>query len=459
MSERIVLYGGSFNPPGLHHRQVIEDLAGRFDRAVVVPCGPRPDKDTTNDIEPVHRAAMADIAFRGLERVEVDLFDLEQATFTRTWDLDQRYRGRGEIWHAIGSDLIAGGAAGKSPIQACWYRGEELWKSLRFVVYARPGHEIDRADLPPNHEVVESHFAGASSETREAVFRRLPIAEQVTPEIASYLGRYRLYQGSLPQRATRLRLDEIRAELVIDDANPRAREMAESLAGITDDSAPNCIVVVGGDGTMLRAIRRHWRKRLPMIGLSAGHRGFLLNRPEDLLRDGLPRRGYIVQHLPLLYVEVDAPDGTSHRSFAFNDAWLERASAQTAWVEVTVDGTVRLPKLVCDGVLLATAAGSTAYARAMGATPMRVDTPELLLVGSNAMEPVSWKSAHLSLDAEVRFRGLDPDKRPLHAYADGVSLGEAMALRLRKSHIAAVELAFTPERDLTTKLTEIQFPQ
>ena len=93
------------------------------------------------------------------------------------------------------------------------------------------------------------------------------------------------------------------------------------------------------------------------------------------------------------------------------------------------------------------------------ATPLRVDTPELILVGSNVMEPPTWKSAHLSLDSAVEFRGLDSDKRPLRAFADGVALGEVSAMRIRKSRIAAVELAFNPQRDLTAKLTELQFPQ
>ena len=76
MPQRIAVFGGSFNPPGLHHRLVAEALVGHFDRIIVVPCGPRPDKLTTNDVETVYRAALADIAFRDLPRVEVDLFDL-----------------------------------------------------------------------------------------------------------------------------------------------------------------------------------------------------------------------------------------------------------------------------------------------------------------------------------------------------------------------------------------------
>src|SRR3982751_986338 len=118
MSRTIAVYGGTFNPPGLHHRRIVQELRRHFDHVVVVPCGPRPDKPC--DVEPVFRAAMADLAFRGIDGVEVDLFDLEQATFTRTHELDRRYAHRGELWHVVGSDLITGGAWGDSFIHRSW---------------------------------------------------------------------------------------------------------------------------------------------------------------------------------------------------------------------------------------------------------------------------------------------------------------------------------------------------
>src|SRR3972149_1858278 len=103
MQKRVAIYGGSFNPPGVHHRAVVEALLDRFDEVRVVPCGPRPDKEVSNDIDPIHRATMLDMTFRGLNRVSVDLFDLEQAVFTRTHELETRYQEAGEIWHAVGS--------------------------------------------------------------------------------------------------------------------------------------------------------------------------------------------------------------------------------------------------------------------------------------------------------------------------------------------------------------------
>jgi nicotinic acid mononucleotide adenylyltransferase len=86
MPDRIALFGGSFNPPGLHHRHIAGRLARDFDTVLVVPCGPRDDKATTNLLPPVFRAALADMAFEGMPGVEVDLFDLEQDRFTRSQD-------------------------------------------------------------------------------------------------------------------------------------------------------------------------------------------------------------------------------------------------------------------------------------------------------------------------------------------------------------------------------------
>jgi NAD kinase len=146
------------------------------------------------------------------------------------------------------------------------------------------------------------------------------------------------------------------------------------------------------------------------------------------------------------------------KTLAFNDAWVERATGQAAWMEVNVNDQVRLPRLVADGILLSTAAGSTAYARAMGATPLLVETPALTLVGSNTMEPPNWTSALLSLDSQVELRTLDPDKRPLMGFVDGIPQGRVEKMCVRVSRIAAVELAFCPGHDMAEKIAEIQFP-
>ena len=455
--QTVAVFGGSFSPPGLHHRAIVQELARQFDKVVVVPCGPRPDKPQTSDVDPVYRAALSDVAFRNMERVEVDLFDLEQATFTRTHELHERYRPRGEVWHVVGADLLTGGAQGKSFVQTAWERGAELWKSLNFAVLERPGHELGPGDLPPRHKLIDVAFEGSSGTIRERVFRRESVQGLVAPDVIEYIERHRLYRAVLPARSSRIAIKEPRVLLEVADRNPKACEWAERFRQYERRDNPNCVLVIGGDGTMLHAIQKHWRLRVPFYGINAGHVGFLMNDASEALRQ-FPPPELIARQMPMLYAGMELHDGTVEAGLSFNDAWVERATGQSAWVRVSVNNQVRLPKVVCDGVLTSTAAGSTAYAMSMGAQPLLADTPAWLLVGSNVMQPLNWKSALMSLDSIVEVRSLDPEKRPLNGYLHGVLMGEVSAMTVRISRIAAAELAFNPNHDLAEKIAQIQFP-
>ena len=145
-------------------------------------------------------------------------------------------------------------------------------------------------------------------------------------------------------------------------------------------------------------------------------------------------------------------------ALAFNDAWVERATGQTAWLKLLVNDQPRIEKLVADGVLVATAAGSTSYARAMGATPLPLYTAALLLVGSNVLHPPHWRPVVLPVDSRIEVRTHDPVKRPLKAFIDGIPQGDVQAIHARVSNMAAVELAFLPDHDPSLKLAKLQFP-
>lgn len=454
----IAIYGGTFNPPGRQHRRVVEALRQSFGNVVVVPCGPRPDKPQTDEIAPVYRAAMADMAFRGLSRVEVDLFDLEHSTFTRTHELEARYAPRGRLWHAIGAEQIAGGASGQSFIHRSWQHGPDLWNQLRFAVVRREGIDLTPADLPPQHRFIDVEADESSCDLREKLFRGEKVDGALMPDVAGYVLRHRLYQGGAPARAVRCLIGEPRLLIFADMRNPKAAAWADHFSKHGNPTDPNAVLVIGGDGTMLRAIQTHWRLRVPFFGLNAGHLGFLLNQADQVMELERPFSNVIARPMPLLYVEMQTPDGVWHPRLTFNDAWVERSTGQTAWLSVNVDGQPRLPMLVCDGLLLSTAAGSTAYALSMGATPLLADTPAWLIVGSNVMRPLKWKSALLSLDSTVEVRSLDTSKRPLNGFVCGDPIGEVIAMRARVSRIASVELAFCESHDITEKIANIQFP-
>lgn len=458
MPQRIAVFGGSFNPPGLHHLRIAEALGIRFDQVVVVPCGPRDDKSATNLLPPIYRAVMADLAFAGLPKVEVDLFDMEQERFTRTWELDLRYASRGEVWHVVGVDLIKGGAKGKSEIQRAWMKGPELWETARFAVFTRPGHIFDPADLPPHHELIELEVPGASSEIRQFIAHGEGVASMVTPRVLAYIERYALYRAPIPSSWARDTLQDRRWLLKADARNPKAAEWMPRFEPCATEAAnADFITVVGGDGALLRNIRESWRARLPFYGVNAGHLGFLMNSARSVFESEFPPRDVIYRQLPMLYLEIEDTEGKMQTAYGFNDAWVERATSQSAWLEVHVNGVRRLTKLVADGALVSTAAGSTAYARSMGAAPLLADTPAWLLVGSNVMEPVDWKSALMTMDSVVEMRCLAPERRPIRAYVDGQDYGLITRLRARISRAAAAEVIFNANHDMAEKIAALQF--
>ena len=336
-----------------------------------------------------------------------------------------------------------------------------MWESLQFLVVARSGIPAVPGDQPPRSRVVELEAPqdDASSSIRDRIFRREPYQHLVPREVAAYIERYGLYRGRIPSRTTRFVIEEPRIVVFADQRNERALAWAEQLRPFEDAITPNCIVVIGGDGTMLRAIRAHWRRRLPFLGINAGHIGFLLNGADTLLGSRFAPGELVVRQMPMLYLEFEKADGSSETALAFNDAWVERISSQSAWLEVQVNDQVRIPKLVGDGALVSTAAGSTAYARSMGCPPLLADTPGWLIAGSNVLDPPGWKSALLSTEAQVAIRNIGGEKRRLRGFVDGRAAGEVNALRARLSRIAAAELAFCPQHDMAEKIAQIQFPQ
>ena len=330
MTRRIALFGGSFNPPGSHHREIVREAAKRCDEVIVVPCGPRPDKGSYNDVEPLHHAAMVDKTFCDLPGVRVDLFDLEQDRFTRTVDLLTRYASEGEVWLLVGADLVVG-ADDRPEIRRDWYEGERLWREARFLIVTRAGGELDESALPPRHEILRLDLEGASSTIRDRAYRGESLEGLVVPEVADTLERYGLYCGAPARRQTRVRWDSPRCLVCADDTKPEARAIAERMPSVQGDERPDVVVVVGGDGIMLQAIRKYWRLRVPFLGRNVGQRGFLLNEVHAVDPASFDHE-FVLDHLPLLWVEMTSKAGDRQHYVAFNDAWIERSGGQAAWV-------------------------------------------------------------------------------------------------------------------------------
>jgi NAD kinase len=161
----------------------------------------------------------------------------------------------------------------------------------------------------------------------------------------------------------------------------------------------------------------------------------------------------------MLRVDTEKPDGQRQRVLAFNDAWVEREGGQAAWLQLDVDGQARVEKIVGDGALVATPPGSSAYARAMGASPVPLGSPILTVAGSNIFHPNFWKPVALPDSSVIALRNLDESgKRPTRCFAGGLPVGLVRSMEARVSSIAAVELAFDRAFDPSARLLRSLFP-
>ncbi|KAG5486703.1 hypothetical protein LSCM1_07957 [Leishmania martiniquensis] len=254
-----------------------------------------------------------------------------------------------------------------------------------------------------------------------------------------------------------------RLELHYDRNNLLAREQYEKLRifQCQDGDEPDLIVPIGGDGYMMHCIRKNWRRFIPFYGVNAGHVGYLLNDRttlEELFSSPLK-----LHFTTMLYCQAEKEGDMGERmllsELAFNDAWVERSSGQTALIRILVNGQERIRRLRGDGVLVSTAAGSTAYSQALGASPVPVGAPLIQIVGSNVVSPAQWRPAHLDQEDQVEFEVIDGTKRPCRCYVDSVDVGNVTRLLVRSSRVAGVTLAFSKSCDLQHKLYQMQFPK
>ncbi len=487
MRRRIALYGKLFSPPGLHHQQYVQavlniqanNMAGQppyFDEVLVIPCGPRPDDPKKNRVLPVHRAAMADLAFGLMARCRVVLDDLERPEFMRTHELEARYGADGdEVWHVVDTTDIRGGKDGASKIQTAWQHGQELWERLRFIVIVRGEYNPD--DLPPRKIVItdtgEAHWHGSSRHDRTRLLMDCDVTDHVDPRVAAYIERHQLYHGAHPLNPVPLQLDLTRPIIYLGDetyVSARARAFAQELGypisgdglsePISEADRPSCIVVFGGDGTMMRAIRRHWRLRVPFFGVNTGHLGFHLNEvPEGANLKELLQGPLKAYRLPMLRVSYENALGT-HEAYAYQDAWVRAPESMISIAVEAVDANRRrlYERLLADVALVSTPVGTTGYADSLGATGIPFDqNPDGLLTfavgGFNRHSvPNHYRSENFAPTAKISFRGLETARRPMKGYVDGVGVGEVEGMDIRISRAAAVEVAYFQDYNPADKM-------
>lgn len=194
---RLVVYGSGCNPPCRHHRLIVQQLLGWFDRVVVVPSGNRAAKQSLKDVSPADRKEMVKLNFKGLDRVSVDGYDLDNEVFTPTYALDERLKAEYpdyQVWHAVGADLVDGGRTRESEIQSRWIKGSEIWDALNFAVMLRPGYQLVSEDLPSKSELIQMEgLPGSSTLARERIAKGEDVSLFLMPEVAEYIKERGLY--------------------------------------------------------------------------------------------------------------------------------------------------------------------------------------------------------------------------------------------------------------------------
>ena len=293
----LALWGGNFNPPGVHHIEIARALAKIAKRVLIYPAGPREEKRQQNAIASSFRAALIDLAFRDIERVELDFSDLENQVFTTNFELSKRYSDV-DLWHVVPQEFVEGGATGTSLIQKWWEGADELWSSAKFLVVHTRNRKPNPSDLPPNHRLLEVNEEGRSQDIRAALVRGDSVADKIEPSVLNFIESRGLYRLSTPAHSRKISLQGKRGYVFFDPRNTAAAEWAKEFSSVPIREA-DYIVALGGDGTMLQAIERLWEHRLPFFGVNFGHLGFLLNDREDVSQSSFPSEDVIVRDLPM----------------------------------------------------------------------------------------------------------------------------------------------------------------
>lgn len=240
-----------------------------------------------------------------------------------------------------------------------------------------------------------------------------------------------------------------------DIAHDALSELIKAYGQVTPEES-DVIVALGGDGFMLQTLTATEHLDTPVYGMNRGTIGFLMN---EYASNDLPDRlnNAVEEVINPLRMRAIAADGAVTEALAINEVSLLRAGAQAAKLQITIDGRVRMEELVCDGALVATPAGSTAYNYSAHGPILPIGSDVLALTAMSAFRPRRWRGALLPKSAKVRFDVLEPEKRPVMADADSRSSTNAVSVEVESVGEIRHRLLFDPGHGLEERLIREQF--
>jgi NAD+ kinase len=240
---------------------------------------------------------------------------------------------------------------------------------------------------------------------------------------------------------------------------PEAEEARSALTRRYGNAAPedaDVIVALGGDGLMLQTLHQFIDAHIPIYGMNRGSVGFLMNEYRE---DDLPERlsRVRVNMIYPLRMRATLADGTQGKALAINEVSLFRRTHQAARLRLTVDGKVRLDELICDGVLVATPAGSTAYNLSVHGPILPINASLLALTPISPFRPRRWRGALLPSSARVTVEVLEPEKRPISAVADHTEFPNVVKVEIAEERGIGLRLLFDPGHELDERVLREQF--
>jgi len=235
-----------------------------------------------------------------------------------------------------------------------------------------------------------------------------------------------------------------------------ARAALVTRFGDVPETEADVIVALGGDGFMLHTLHRTQALDTPVYGMNRGTVGFLMNEyGETDLPDRL--RAAEEEVINPLMMRAESTDGTLHEALAINEVSLLRAGPQAAKLRIHIDGRLRLDELVCDGALVSTPAGSTAYNYSAHGPILPIGADVLALTAVAAFRPRRWRGALLPKRACVRFEVIDADKRPVMADADSRWVESVLWVEITSRIDIRHRILFDPGHGLEERLLREQF--
>ncbi|MDG1462301.1 MAG: NAD kinase [Gammaproteobacteria bacterium] len=222
----------------------------------------------------------------------------------------------------------------------------------------------------------------------------------------------------------------------------------------TDDC--DVIVALGGDGFVLHCLHDYLDTNAPIYGMNRGTIGFLMNAYDA---DDLPAKiaGAQAETLHPLTMSATSTDGTVTHGLAFNEVSLLRSSRQSAKLKILVDGKPHLDELICDGVLVATPAGSTAYNLSVHGPVVPLGTDLVALTSISAFRPRRWRGALLPSSSEITIENLDPKKRPISGSSDHTEVHDIASITISEHKTQSVQMLFDKDHSLNERILREQF--